>query len=167
MGRFVRNRLIRERNALRQERRIIVPQPALDEPLLWENLPHQQVPNWFVYYFALYPLKFSNLEWGRSTYATYVLIIQQTGASTASVLSRWITESLFGLSWWLFKRQSCFIRIIPYMGISPFHTARVSLSYLRWLFNLQSRHMGCAVYGRLVLTAVRVSLAFCCARISV
>ena len=41
------NRLIRERNApaLRQERRIIVPQPALAEPLLWENLPHQQVPN--------------------------------------------------------------------------------------------------------------------------
>ena len=47
VGRFVGNRLIRERNApaLRQERRIIVPQPALAEPLLWENLPHQQVPN--------------------------------------------------------------------------------------------------------------------------
>ena len=86
VGRFVGNRLIRERNApaLRQERRIIVPQPALAEPLLWENLPHQQVPNELVrLLFRPQPLKFSNLEWGRSTYATYVLTVQQTGASTA------------------------------------------------------------------------------------
>ncbi|EFX72389.1 hypothetical protein DAPPUDRAFT_110853 [Daphnia pulex] len=52
----------------------IAPPPANGELMLWENLPHAEVPEELVRFFLSpqMPLRSPSTEWGRSTYVAYV-----------------------------------------------------------------------------------------------